>query len=458
MIVNSRFVVNLKICFMLFAAALIFLSRQFPIQVPITDDWLYLKVGSHQISIFDKSTFELIGGHQQVLTKITVWITGFFPGNYIQNLVLFNIFFTLYGFYLLIVSQYKDNSEKIVPVFLALAIMTVFNLKPIYLYMSATGLGLCQSVFFFGLYYYARNMQDSKKSKVLTSISVFLAPFTTGMGLALPIAHILHIVHKFVWNRKKSSSQDIYETFIIILSFLLAYLIPIFFNNINMRTPQTGTNSFTNVFAALENPVYFITFIITLIGNPLVPSSRFDPILPLTIGIAIVVLLIAVIRRELEFIKVIHKIMENRNPSLTGLVFVLIVATFRTQDQFFLSDSVAPRYVFGTMFLLIGIQSFFVNNFNFTKDRFNYLIFVIFFALMSLSVTGVKTGSEWLKIRSLQSEKVYMCFQMSKIYTSQCALATIEIKEAESTISDLNKDLFMLQNYFIKQKIFSTLR
>jgi hypothetical protein len=454
MIVHSRFVINLKICFMLFAASLIFLSRKFPIQVPITDDWLYLKVGSHQISILDKSTFELIGGHQQVLTKITVWITGFFPGNYIQNLMLFNIFFALYGFYLLIVSQFKDNSKKKAPIFLVLAIMTVFNLKPIYLYMSATGLGLCQSVFFFGLYYYARNMQDSSKSKVLTSISIFLAPFTTGMGLALPIAHILHIVHKFVWDRKKSSSQDIYMTFIIILSFLLSYLIPIWFNNVNTRTPQTGTNSFTNIAAAFENPVYFITFIITLIGNPLVPSSRFDPILPLTIGIAIVVLLIVIIRRELQFIKVIHKLMENRNPSLTGLVFVLIVATFRSQDQFFLSDSVAPRYIFGTIFLLIGIQTFFVNNINFIGDRFNLLTLVIFFLLVSLSVTGLKTGSEWLKIRSLQSEKVYMCLQMSKIYPSQCALVASEIKEAESTTSDLNKDLFMLQNYFMKQKIF----
>ena len=454
MIVHSRFVINLKICFMLFAASLILLSRKFPIQVPITDDWLYLKVGSHQISILDKSTFELIGGHQQVLTKITVWITGFFPGNYIQNLVLFNIFFALYGFYLLIVSQFKDNSKKKAPIFLVLAIMTVFNLKPIYLYMSATGLGLCQSVFFFGLYYYARNMQDSSKSKVLTSISVFLAPFTTGMGLALPIAHILHIVHKFVWDRKKSSSQDIYMTFIIILSFLLSYLIPIWFNNVNTRTPQTGTNSFTNIAATFENPVYFITFIITLIGNPLVPSSRFDPILPLTIGIAIVVLLIVIIRRELQFIKVIHKLMENRNPSLTGLVFVLIVATFRSQDQFFLSDSVAPRYIFGTIFLLIGIQTFFVNNINFIGDRFNLLTLVIFFLLVSLSVTGLKTGSEWLKIRSLQSEKVYMCLQMSEIYPSQCALVASEIKEAESTTSDLNKDLFMLQNYFMKQKIF----
>ena len=453
MILHSQFMISLKTYFILFAACLFYLSRKYPIQVPITDDWLYLNVGSHQISIFDESTFELIGGHQQVLTKITVWITGFFPGSYLQNLMLFNILFALSGFYLLIISQYKKNSKKMAPIFLLLAVITVSNLKPIYLYMSATGLGLCQSVFFFGLYYYARNIQDSIKSKVLTSISVFLSPFTTGMGLALPIAHILHIVHKFFWDKKKRSSQDIYMIFIIMLSFLLSYLIPIFFNNINARTPQTGTNSFTNILAAFESPIHFITFIITLIGSPLVPSSRFDPILPLTMGITIVVLLIAIIRRELGFIEVVHKLMENRNPILTGFVFILIVATFRTQDQFLLSDSVAPRYIFGTIFLLIGLQSFFVNNITFKTNRLTYSIFVVFFALMSLSFTGIKTGNEWLKIRSLQSKNVYMCLQMSKTVTSQCVLVSNEIKEAETTISDLNKDLLMLHEYFTKRKI-----
>jgi hypothetical protein len=73
----------------MFAIILIYLSRRFPIQIPITDDWLYLELGSHQSSVLSKSLFELVGGHQQVLTKITVWLAGFIPGSYIQNLVIF---------------------------------------------------------------------------------------------------------------------------------------------------------------------------------------------------------------------------------------------------------------------------------------------------------------------------------------------------------------------------------
>jgi len=46
-----------------------------------------------------------------------------------------------------------------------------------------------------------------------------------------------------------------------------------------------------------------------------------------------------------------------------------------------------------------------------------------------------------------------MCLQMSKTVTIQCVLVSNEIKEAESTISDLNKDLLMLREYFTKQKI-----
>ena len=128
----------------------------------------------------------------------------------IYFVVVFNIFFALTGFYLLLISQYAYKSKNVNPIFAILALLVVFNLKPIYLYMSATGLGLCQSVLIFGIYYYAINLQRSRKSQILIALSLFLAPFTTGMGLALPIAHFLHLIYEFISNRKNFIWNDIW--------------------------------------------------------------------------------------------------------------------------------------------------------------------------------------------------------------------------------------------------------
>ena len=232
-----------KFYFIVFAFCLVYLSRKFPIQVPITDDWVYLKLGTHQSTIFSKSVFELESGHQQVLLKITVWLVGFIPGNYIQNLVIFNIIFALSGFYLLLVSQFAVKYRSVTPFIATITTIMVFNLKPLYIYMSATGLGFCQSILLFGIYYYARNIQESKKSNFLIALSLFLATFSTAMGLALPIAHFLHIIHKSLWTRKNFSRKDFQLVAIISLGIFISYIVPIHGENFNIRTPANGTNS-----------------------------------------------------------------------------------------------------------------------------------------------------------------------------------------------------------------------
>jgi hypothetical protein len=439
---------NFKIYFIWFALLLIYLSRKFPIQIPITDDWLYLELGSHQSSILSKSLFELVGGHQQVLTKITVWLAGFIPGSYIQNLVIFNIFFALTGFYLLLVSQYAYKSKNINPIFAILALFVVFNLKPIYLYMSATGLGLCQSVLLFGIYYYARNLQRSRKSQILITLSLFLAPFTTGMGLALPIAHFLHLIYEFIYNRKNFIRNDIWIVFIINLSLILSYVIPIYQGNLNIRTPSSGTNSFKNLLMIFEDPLNFFTFSIALVGNPLVPSSRFDPLFPFALGVVVLALFLILIYRSIGFSKLLQIIMINQNPFLTGFVFVLIVTSFRSSNEPFSLDSAAPRYIFGTIFLLVGVIAIVAENYPFVQKRVDKCIVLVFLVVMSFSVAGSKTGYEWIVTRSLQSEKVVDCILRAQETMSQCLSVSSMIREANSSNEELEMDLDRLNEYF----------
>lgn len=439
---------NFKIFFILFAVLLIYLSRKFPIQIPITDDWLYLELGSHQSSIFSKSLFELVGGHQQALTKITVWLTGFMPGSYIQNLMIFNIFFAVYGFYLLLVSQFVHKSKRIDPIFTIVAILVVFNLKPIYLYMSATGLGLCQSVSLFGIYFYARNLKRSRKSQILITLSLFLAPFTTGMGLALPIAHFLHLIYEFISKRKNFDWNDIWIVGVINLSLALSYAIPIYQGNLNIRTPSSGTNSFSNVIMIFEDPLNFLAFLIALVGNPLVPSSRFDPLFPFALGLIVMTFFIILIYRSIGLSKLLQTIMINKNPLLTGFVFLFIVTSFRSSNELFSLDSAAPRYIFGTIFLLVGVVALVADNYSLIQKRADKCLVLVILVIMSFSLAGTKTGFEWLITRSSQSEKVVECILRAQDNMSQCTSIFSIIREADSSDEELEVDMERLHKYF----------
>ena len=444
---------NFKTYFILFAVFLIYLSRKFPIQIPITDDWLYLELGSHQSSIFSNSLFELVGGHQQVLTKITVWLVGFMPGNYIQNLVIFNIFFALSGFYFLLVSQLKTKPRSKTSLVTIVAVIMLFNLKPLYLYFSATGLGLCQCVFLFGIYFYARSIKESRKSNLLIVLALFLAPFSTGMGLALPIAHTLYITYKLLRNTNNFGRQDFRIAIIICVSIFISYVIPTYLGNINVRTPLSKVNNFSNLLVIFENPLYFFTFLITLVGNPLVPSSRFDPILPFALGVIVLMIFIFLVIRGIGFSKLLHTIMSNKNPFLTGFVFISIIASFRGTNQFMSVNTAAPRFVFGSIFLLLGMFVMVAENYSFAQKQQDKVLPLLFILIMSFSLAGIKTGAEWLNVRSSQSKEIYACIIAPEFSVNQCMSVADVIRETDSKDKDLENDVNLLRIYFEKRKI-----
>ena len=53
-----------------------------PMSFPITDDWYYIPWGYNQVKPGNISDLELVTGHQQIITKYTIWLFGFLPGLY----------------------------------------------------------------------------------------------------------------------------------------------------------------------------------------------------------------------------------------------------------------------------------------------------------------------------------------------------------------------------------------
>ena len=449
----NKYLLKSEIYFIFFAIYLLILAKRYPIKVPITDDWLYLGLGSHQTQILKISLFELVGGHQQILTKITIWFVGFFPGNYVQNLIISNIFFALFGFYYLLISQFSREYRINSPFILIPPTLIVFNLKPLYLYMSATGLGLCQSIFLIGVYFYARNIETGMKSRILTLLTLFLSPFTTGMGLALPISHAIHLIYKFFTNKDKSYRCFLLDSFIIVVSLFFAYLLPSITDNVNSRTPQVSSTDFHRLILFLYNPAHFISFALALIGNPIVPSSRLDPYVSFGLGILVLILFATIVSKIFSQINFSKTIFANKNPILVGISFLYLTSSFRSADQYFSLDSSAPRYVFGGMLLLLGIQAIILKNYSTFSKRIDKALVCALVILITFSVSGVKTGMEWIKVRSMQSSKLYECVLDTKRSRELCVYEADIIREADSSNKELIADLIMLEEYFKDRKI-----
>ena len=145
-------------------------------------------------------------------------------------------------------------------------------------------------------------------------------------------------------------------------------------------------------------------------------------------------------------------IMMNKNPFLTGFVFLFIVSSFRSSDQYFSLDSAAPRYILGAIFLLVGMITLLTENYSFIQKKFDKYLMIIFALIMSLSLTGIKSGSEWLSTRSLQSKLVYECILIAQKNVEKCTAVSSIIREADSDDKELEQDLNQLQNYFYKLK------
>jgi hypothetical protein len=75
---------------------------------------------------------------------------------------------------------------------------------------------------------------------------------------------------------------------------------------------------------------------------------------------------------------------------------------------------------------------------------------LVFLVVMSFSLTGFKTGSEWLVARSSQSEKVVACILSAQENMSQCLLVSSIIREANSSDEELEVDLDRLNEYLKK--------
>jgi len=438
----------------------IFLTKEFlskPIRTPVTDDWLYLNIGAHRTSLLSVDSFELINGHQQVLVKFLVWLLGLLPGLYFSYVWYLNATLAFLGIYLLISSQIILLRKKIKLLQVMILVIILCNFKPLYLYMSVTGIGLCLTMLFFGIYYYASNKFSEKNARIVKTICAFIAPFATGFGISLAGAHLIELFYSWSKNYSfKISKKKISDILITLVGLTISYMLPTFYNILNSRSPESSTSKLSDIFDLIRNPMRAMYFIFGLLGATVTPSSRFDPMVAVFAGVLIVILISWNLFLLFSLGGFISKVLINQTPLLGALIFMLMLVVFRgISEQGSLSEAVAPRYVMGTS---LTIFSLFVLTLEKQNTKYNVRIPLTILALVLVcSLSGLKTGLEWLSVRNLQTSELRACLENITVVNVNCIQVAQPIKEGESSDADTLKDLKDLSKYLTEvSRKFST--
>lgn len=407
---------------------------------PITDDWLYIPWGSHQVSPGNISDFELVAGHQQIITKYTIWLLGFAPKFYLPYVGFLNFVFAVSGYLMLIASSLKYINKKISFVYLLCFFIITFSFKPFYMYMTATGLGPMQAIFLIGSYYYLKNVYKKKFSNWCLIFVIFLSPFTTGLGMIVPMVEIIE--NLFVLIRKKYISKiNFVRSVIAVIGLTIACAWPLMTENIDVRAKYGERGIVENIFGALSNPLGACKFIAALIGNIFTPSSRYDPYLPVFIGSLFLIFMMFFSFRKIDR-NDFEDIFLNRNSILGGLCFTLLLVLNRYGGvNSEIIGATAPRYVTGCIVLIIGIVSLLIKK-NYAS-RFFISCLALFCSL--IIVSGMKTGLEWQRIRYSQISNIVECIKADSLNQKkiglECKNLAFQLRRERTDIETFNNEL-----------------
>jgi hypothetical protein len=289
-------------------------------------------------------------------------------------------------------------------------------------------------------------MSDSR-SRVVKVLCAFLAPFATGFGISLAVAYLIEISVSTWRNRSfKSFKWIILEALTPFLGLTLSYILPTIYSVLNSRSPENGTSKLGNIMDLVKYPIRVIYFILGLLGSTITPSSHFDPWLPVLAGSVVSTLFLWNIALTNSFIGFIKTALLNRTPFLGGLIFVSMLVVFRGLGQDgTLNESVAPRYVMGTSLLVFGlVVLIFKDEKSSSKLRFPLSLLLI---LLLCSLSGFKTGLEWLSVRSSQTTILRSCLESEGTKSKNCFHLIRPIEEGDSNKNANLRDLQDLSQY-----------
>ena len=229
-----------------------------------------------------------------------------------------------------------------------------------------------------------------------------MGPLTLSFGFIIPGFLILKLLHEMYLGRRRRGNFFLLTciTFCTLFAFKIAIL---------NSTSEYG--SFTNPIIILTRPINSIIFLLTSIGSPFTPASRFSVMIASVFGFIILLLLLKIARNA----KSLSSFFLKDGFISLGIIFHMIHLLGR-YDGSWTSILIAaqPRYSTGAILLVLGV---FLNLIKSTTKSIQ-LVLVILLGTMTLS--GAKTAEDFSTVRHNESIQIATCISNHSLTSSQC--------------------------------------
>jgi len=256
-----------------------------------------------------------------------------------------------------------------------------------------------------------------------------IGPLTLSFGFIIPGFIILKIIYElYLGNR---SLGRVALLICITICTIFAYKIAI----LNSESEYGG---FTNPIKIITQPINSVIFLLTSIGSPLTPASRFAVLISSLFGTVIVFLLIRILRSANSTSGLF---LDDAFITL-GIIFHIIHLLGR-YDGTWSSILIAaqPRYSTGALLLVLGVLL------NLIKHRTKYVHLILIVLLGAMTLSGMKTAEDFSSVRHGESMRIANCILDYSITSSQCARL---LYPGESVLSqeEFKEALFYLEKVY----------
>jgi hypothetical protein len=383
-----------------------------PINFLFADDWLLLEYIIPNKGINFTHYFQLINGHNVLTTKLSlVLLEPVFNSDTLTAFFLFNLFLSYLSsiFILLLVTKNRKSSYSVI----LISSLFFYNFKQLQNYNMIISAHFLHSLFCITLYLFLSN----NKYRKWRWIPLVVAPFAGGLGITVVLLEGYESCKGF-WLNKRAKS--VFSISLCIATLFLAYGLNFLTGNVQNNSPSSGF--LTNISSQISHPWYLPSFILSVFGAPFTISSKFMSQLSQILG-GIILILLFLVRKNIA-----------KNPIHCQIIFIVTSATllFAVTGYDGTSESIqnaySNRYVTSTMLVLIVLAACYMNLPGWSYKK------TVFVLMITLSLaSGIKSGYEWVSVRSNQSELLErICKSRLQVDKDNC----FTLSHSQSFISD----------------------
>ena len=234
------------------------------------------------------------------------------------------------------------------------------------------------------------------------SFLILVAPQIFSLGFILPIGVLLI-------NLALILDKDISVKKISLISLSLISIFLSFYISIGVNKDEYEKT--LGIYPLIANPLRAFTFLLSSIGAPFTPASRYSTVISITFGVLIFILVMLTLKKRKA-----KGLSNAKNLIWYGLIFhaLQLIARFDGSQE---SVNVVnqPRYTTGALILLLGLFLAYVP-INLNKAKF----LTIYLALAVMSLAGAKTSFDFAQIRGHTSANIENCITNFGYYDEVC--------------------------------------